>query len=269
MESMAFMHLPFTAAALTGAWAWPVLTSGQWGMAALAGFCCGIAKAGLAGVGMMTVLLMADIFPGKLSSGVVLPLLIFADVMAAILYRQEIHWPRIRALFRPILAGIIAGWAVLYYLPDAAFKPLIGTMILLMLAVQVSRARTPELTTAMAGSSGFTWGAGLLTGLSTMVANAAGPIASIYLFMLGLPKREFVATMAWLFLIVNLVKVPFSLHLGLISGGSLTLNLLLVPTVLTGLFLGRAMVHRLPQRPFQIIILALAGLAALRLLLIA
>jgi hypothetical protein len=99
-----------------------------------------------------------------------------------------------------------------------------------------------------------------------MVANAAGPIASIYLLMLGLPKKEFVATMAWLFLIVNLVKVPFSLHLGLISGGSLSLNLLLIPAVLAGLALGRAAIQRLPQRPFQIIVLSLAALAALRLL---
>ena len=264
---MPFMSFP--AAALAGAWAWPVLTSSQWGLAILAGFCCGVAKAGLAGVGMMTVLLMADIFPGKLSSGVVLPLLIFADVMAAILYRQEIHWPRIRALFWPIFIGIAAGWLVLRELPDAAFKPLIGAMILVMLAVQISRNRKAPPVLGATGSPAFTWGAGLLTGLSTMVANAAGPIASIYLFMLGLPKREFVATMAWLFLIVNLVKVPFSLNLGLISSGSLTLNLLLVPAVLAGLCSGRAVVHRLPQRPFQIIILSLAALAALRLLIAA
>ncbi len=264
--------LPCPVAALAGAWAWPVLTPAQWALAVLAGLCCGIAKAGLAGVGMMTVLIMADIFPGKLSSGVVLPLLIFADVMAAIMYRQEIHWARIRALFWPILSGIVIGWGVLYKLPDAAFKPLIGAMILLMLAVQIFRNRTAQLTGEKQGAMNapaFTWGAGLLTGLSTMVANAAGPIASIYLFMLGLPKREFVATMAWLFLMVNLVKVPFSLHLGLISGGSLVLNLLLIPSVLLGMILGRAVVHRLPQRPFQIIILSLAGLAALRLLLAA
>lgn len=215
---------------------------------------------------MMTVLIMAEIFPGKQSSGVVLPLLIFADFMAALLYRQEILWPRIRALFCPILAGIIAGWAILLRLPDAAFKPLIGGMVLLMLGLHLLRSRAPLPITHLAGSRVFTWTGGLLTGLSTMVANAAGPIASIYLLMLGLPKKEFVATMAWLFLIVNLVKVPFSLHLGLISGGSLSLNLLLIPAVLAGLALGRAAIQRLPQRPFQIIVLSLAALAALRLL---
>lgn len=259
----------FSTASAPGAWAWPELTTLQWTFAVLAGLSCGIAKAGLAGVGMMTVLIMAEIFPGKTSSGVVLPMLIFADVMAALIYRQEILWSRIRALFLPILAGIAAGWAVLWRLPDAAFKPLIGAMVLLMLAIHLVRSRAPLLTARVAGSPAFTWIGGLLTGLATMIANAAGPIASVYLLILGLPKKEFVATMAWLFLFVNLVKVPFSLHLGLISGGSLTLNLLLVPPILAGLALGRAAVHRLPQRPFQIIILSLAALAALRLLLAA
>jgi len=257
----------YPATALAGAWAWPALTPVQWTLAVLAGLCCGISKAGLSGVGMMTVLLMAEIFPGKQSSGVVLPLLIFADIMAALLYRQEILWPRIRALFWPILAGIIAGWAILLRLPDAAFKPLIGAMVLLMLGLHLLKGRAPVLTANLAGAPLFTWTGGLLTGLSTMVANAAGPIATIYLLILGLPKREFVATMAWLFLIVNLVKVPFSLHLGLISGGSLTLNLVLIPAVLAGLALGRAAIQRLPQRPFQIIVLSFAALAAGRLLL--
>lgn len=252
--------------ALGGAWAWPALTSWQWGLAILAGICCGIAKAGLAGVGMITVLLMAEIFPGKLSSGVVLPMLIFADIMAALMYRQEILWPRIRALFQPILAGIVAGWLVLWWLPDQAFKPLIGGMVLVMLGLHLFRSRAPHLTGNLAGSRSFTWAGGLLTGLSTMVANAAGPIATIYLLILGLPKKEFVATMAWLFLIVNLVKVPFSLHLGLISGGSLSLNVLMIPAVLAGMWIGRAAVDRLPQRPFQIIVLTLAAVAAVRLL---
>lgn len=253
--------------ALTDSWAWPALTSTQWTLALVAGLACGIAKAGLAGVGMLTVLLMAEIFPGKQSSGVVLPLLIFADILAAVMYRQEILWSRIRELFWPILAGIVAGWAVLLRLPDAAFKPLIGLMVLIMLALHLVRGKAPRLTANLAGSAVFTWTGGLLTGLATMVANAAGPIATIYLLILGLPKREFVATMAWLFLLVNLVKVPFSLHLGLISGGSLTLNALLVPTVIAGLAIGRAAVHRIPQKPFQVIVLSLAALAAARLLL--
>lgn len=256
-------------AALSTFWTWPALSPSQWVLAGLAGLCCGISKAGLAGLGLMTVLLMAEIFPGKLSSGVVLPLLITADFLAAFLYRQEILWPRLRALFWPILLGIAAGWAVLRHLPDAAFKPLIGALILFMLGLHLLRGRAPHWSAPLAAAPAFTWLGGLLTGLSTMVANAAGPIATIYLLILGLPKREFVATMAWLFLLVNLLKLPFSLQLGLINPASLSLNLLLIPSLLLGLAIGRAAVHRLPQKLFQNAALSLAALAAVRLLLAA
>ncbi len=263
------MPFPPHLASLGDLWTWPTLTPGQWVLATLAGVCCGISKAGLAGLGLITVLLMAEIFPGKSSSGVVLPLLIFADILAAFLYRQEILWPRLRALFWPILAGIAVGWAVLRVLPDAAFKPLIGGLILIMLGLHLLRSRAPNWSTTFAASPAFTWLGGLLTGLSTMVANAAGPIATIYLLILGLPKREFIATMAWLFLLVNLIKVPFSLQLGLINPASLRLNLLLLPATLLGLALGRAAVQRLPQKPFQNLVLTLAAAAALRLLIFA
>lgn len=151
-------------------------------------------------------------------------------------------------------------------LPDAAFRPLIGWMVLLMLATHLAQSfrADPERPPAM--PEWFTRGVGFFTGFATMIANAAGPIASIYLLMARLPRSEFIATMAWLFLIVNLVKVPFSLHLGLISPGSLTLNALLFPLVAAGLLFGRALVLRVPRKPFQFLVLGLAALSAFRLI---
>jgi hypothetical protein len=107
---------------------------------------------------------------------------------------------------------------------------------------------------------------GLVTGISTMIANAAGPIATLYLLLVGLPKKEFIATMAWLFLFVNLAKVPFSLALGLISVESFTLNLILLPAVAAGLLAGRLFIERLPQRLFMWIILSFAAISAVKLI---
>jgi hypothetical protein len=75
----------------------PDYSLAQWSLLILAGFSCGMGKSGLAGVGMMTVVLMAQIIPGKASSGAVLPLLIFADILAAALFRQQILWHHIDA----------------------------------------------------------------------------------------------------------------------------------------------------------------------------
>jgi uncharacterized membrane protein YfcA len=106
---------------------------------------------------------------------------------------------------------------------------------------------------------------GLLAGVTTMLANASGPIVALYALAIALPKLEFVGTNAWFFLIVNAFKVPFSLALGLIHGQSLSLNVALSPAILAGLLAGRWLVHRVPQRIFDALLLLFAGVASLRL----
>ena len=244
----------------------PDYTTAEWMLAVLAGFCAGFSKAGMAGIGMLAVMLMAQVIPGKASSGAVLPLLIFADIMAAALFRQEILWSHIRRLAVPVFVGIVIGFVVLWRIPETAFRPVIGWMVLSMLSLQVARYYRPSLTETLPHSAWFLWVAGLLTGISTMIANAAGPIATIYLLLVGLPKKEFIATTAWLFLFVNLAKVPFSLALGLINAESITLNLTLVPAVVAGLFAGRSVIARLPQRPFMFIVLSFAAVSAVKLI---
>jgi len=102
--------------------------------------------------------------------------------------------------------------------------------------------------------------------MTTMLANAAGPIIALYALAVGLPKFEFVGTSAWLFLLVNLFKVPFSVELGLIHRDTLWLNLLLVPAILVGLASGRWLTSRIPQKVFDIFLLVFAALAALRMI---
>lgn len=244
----------------------PDFSAHEWLLAILAGLCAGFSKAGLAGIGMLSVMLMAQLIPGKASGGAVLPLLIFADIMAAAIFRQQILWPHIRRLAVPVFAGILIGFFILRPLPDAAFKPVVGWMVLGMLALQVVRHYRPALTEGLPHSAAFLWSVGLLTGISTMIANAAGPIATIYLLLLGLPKKEFIATMAWLFLFVNLAKVPFSLALGLMSAESLLLNVALLPAVVAGLCAGRWFIERLPQRPFMWIVMTFAAFSAVKLI---
>lgn len=233
-------------------------TTLQWTLAIVAAFCSGVSKAGLAGVGLLGVTFMAAAVPGKASSGIVLPLLIFADILAATTFRDHVQWSQIRRLAWPVCLGIFIGWGLMMVIPDAAFRPIIGGMVLGMLFLHVTRQRFPGFDAALPHSTLFAWFSGLLTGIATMVANAAGPIASAYLIILSLPKHQFVHTMAWLFLFVNLFKVPFSVHLGLINVGSLLLNVCLVPAVVVGLWSGKWLLERVPQQMFQTIVLGLA-----------
>jgi hypothetical protein len=109
---------------------------------------------------------------------------------------------------------------------------------------------------------------GVLVGITTMLANAAGPVYGLFLIAIGLPKKEFVGTAAWFFLLLNLIKIPFSWNLGLIRMETLLLNVVLLPGIYIGLIAGSAIAKRIGQREFEAAIIALAGFAGLHMLLI-
>ena len=102
---------------------------------------------------------------------------------------------------------------------------------------------------------------GTLGGFTTMVANAAGPVMSMYFLAAKFPVREFLGTAAWFFAILNVLKVPFSAGLGLITFPSLLLDLVLVPAVVVGAFAGRWIARRVDQLLFErlVIVFTIVG----------
>lgn len=244
----------------------PELTAAQWLLAAVAAFCIGFSKSGFAGVGLVTVVLMARQFDPRHSTGVLLPLLIVGDILSVLVFHQHARWTHIWRMLPPTILGIVAGYLVMQRIPDAAFGPVIGWIVLGMVLLQLARSAIPRLHAHLPDSRLFAWLMGAWSGIATMLANAAGPIMALYFVAIRVPKYEFVGTSAWFFLIVNVFKVPFSAHLGLITGGSLRFNLVLIPVVALGIVAGRWLVRIISQRLFERILLAFAALAALRLI---
>lgn len=244
----------------------PHLDPYQWLLAILAAMGIGIGKSGFAGVSMFHVLVFAFLFGARDSTGVVLPMLIVGDICAVLAFRQHARWDYVRRMLPPACLGVIGGWALMHHLDAAAFKPLIGAIILFLSILQIARMRRPEWFTHIPHAVWFAWTLGLLAGFTTMLANAAGPIMALYFLAVALPKLEFVGTSAWFFLILNSFKVPFSVELGLIHGQTLSLNLVLIPAIAFGLLFGRWLVRRVPQRLFDGLLLGFAIIAALRLI---
>jgi uncharacterized membrane protein YfcA len=103
---------------------------------------------------------------------------------------------------------------------------------------------------------------GTLAGFTTMVANAGGPVMSMYLLAARFPVQQFLGTAAWFFLAVNLAKTPFSVALGLIGPDSLVLDLLLAPAVVVGALVGRRIARRIDQAVFDRLVLTLTVVSA-------
>ena len=240
------------------------LFSVQWSLVVFAALCIGLAKSGLPGMGMISVLLMAEVMPARESTGTVLPLLICGDVLAVLVFQKHAHWQQIWKVLPPALAGIFVGYFFMQRIPEHIFRPLIGWIILTLSLIQFWRKRNPAAFQHVPHTRGFAWVMGGASGITTMMANAAGPVMAIYLLAVSLPKMAFIGTAAWFFLIINLAKVPFSAHLGLINGTSLALDLTLIPVVAGGIWIGGRLIKILPQELFENLTLFFASAVSLR-----
>ncbi len=239
-------------------------SAAEWLLAIVGALSIGISKNGFAGLSMVTVIIMAHLFPPRESTGVVLPLLIFGDVCAILGFKRHAQWAQVRRMLPPTLTGVVLGWLLMRFIPGQKFGPVIGWIVLAMTLLQALRKIRPALFEHLPHSRGFAWSMGGGAGITTMLANAAGPIMALYFLAINLPKYEFIGTSAWFFFFVNTFKIPFSFQLGLIHGGSLLFNLMLAPAVAAGAFLGRSLVAVIPQRLFETLLLIFAGLASLR-----
>jgi uncharacterized membrane protein YfcA len=244
----------------------PSLNVAEWLLAIVGALGIGIGKAGLGGMSLVHVLIFAFLFGAKESTGVVLPMLLFGDVAAVRAFHQHARWDYMRRMLPPACIGVIIAAWFMRGLSESVYKPIIGGIILALTALQIARMQRPDWFGNVPHAPAFAWTLGLLAGAATMLANAAGPIFAIYCLAVALPKMELVGTSAWFFLLVNAFKVPFSIGLGLIHGQTLLLNGLLVPAVMAGLLAGRWLTHHIPQRLFDLSLLAFAALAALRLI---
>ncbi len=249
----------------------PDFTAAQWALAACAAAGIGISKSGLPGLSLLHVAIFAQLFPGIASTGAVLPMLICGDVGAFLLFRRKIEWKYVLRTLAPAVVGVIIGWWIIGRMQAAGadkakFGPWIGAIVLTLAGLQLLRDWRPGLWEKAPHSKLFAWILGLVAGVTTMMANAAGPVMSLYLLSVSLPKESFVGTGAAFFLLINLIKILPAADRGLITGHSLLFNAALLPCIVAGLFAGRWLVARISQRGFDTLVLAFAIAASLKLL---
>ncbi|WP_405952082.1 sulfite exporter TauE/SafE family protein [Streptomyces prunicolor] len=247
-----------------------------WEFAALAAaaLLVGFSKTAVSGANTVSLAIFAAVLPARASTGVLLPILIVGDVLAVLTYRRHAHWPTLWRLFPAVAAGVVIGTLFLVWADDAVVRTSIGAILLLMAGVTVWRRRKAEAGAegepdAVATRSGRAKARsyGVLGGFTTMVANAGGPVMSMYLLSAGFRKLGFLGTSAFFFLIVNVTKVPFSVGLGLIDGHSLLLDAALAAFVVPGALIGKWAVNRINQRLFEQLVIAATIIGGLQLLL--
>jgi uncharacterized protein len=253
-----------------------------WALLALAAAVAGMSKTLLPGAATLSVALFAMVLPAKISTGALLPLLIVGDMFALAAYRGSADLKTLRGLIPNVLLGLLVGAGFLFVAGDDSVRRVIGVILLVMLALTVwrngagRRARPAPAGDASEPTSepqperrrGIPAPVyGVMGGFTTMVANAGGPVMSMYFLASRFDVKTFLGTSALFFAVVNIIKVPFLAGLGLINGSTLALDAVLVLALVAGALVGRIVAGRISVRVFNALVVALTALSAVYLLL--
>lgn len=242
-------------------WAWVAL--------AVAAVAIGISKTALPGGSILAIALFAAVLPARTSTAATLLLLMVGDVFALIAYRRHAHWPTLLRLAPAVIAGLAVGFAFLAFAGDGVVRRAIGVILLLMISVTLWRRwrqRGAADDAPAAGGIVLAGVYGTLGGFTTMVANAGGPVMSMYFLATRTPVQVFLGTSAWFFAIINVVKVPFLASLGLFEAPLLLMDAALAPLVVIGALLGMQITRRMNQGVFDRIVIVLTIVGAVYLL---
>tara|TARA_R110001583_G_scaffold15058_3_gene62419 strand:+ start:3812 stop:4558 length:747 start_codon:yes stop_codon:yes gene_type:complete len=234
----------------------------NWFFAFLGAFLLGTSKAGLKGIGVVIVTIMAIVFGGKQSTGVLIPMMIAADIFAVIYYNRHTQWRFLGKLLPSMLLGVLFGVWFGNDISDELFKQLMAILILgiIVFMIYMDRKKSKEIPTSRYFSNGM----GLLAGFTSMIGNLAGSFSNIYFLAMRLPKNEFIGTAAWLFFIINVFKLPFHIFVWeTVSIESLKLNLVLIPGVILGFFVGVKIVKLINNEIYRKFILVVTAIGAI------
>ena len=257
-----------------------------WFALAVGAFFVGISKTALPGIVMVSIPLFAWVLPARMSTAALLVLLLFGDLFAVVAYRRYVKWKVLIALVPYVLVGVFAGALFLRFSDDALVKKVIGVILLFLTAVTLwtrygrhasdkrgtpgseattpaSRSVEPNMDSRLALVQRV--GYGTLGGFTTMTANAGAPVTSLYFLTLRLDVLWFLGTTAWFFFVVNLIKLPVSIGIGLFTGPMVWSMLAMLPVVAIGALVGRWLAFKMTSKVFDPIVwgLTVAGAVAL------
>lgn len=221
----------------------------------------GMSKTGVHGAGMLAVPLLANVFGGQLSSGVLLPMLVMADVLGVWYYHRHASWTHLRILFPWAALGVVLGTIVGNFIDDKIFRIIMAVIILVSVVVMLWLERGHK--EDVPHQKGFAITTGILGGFTSMVGNLAGTVMAVYLLSIRLPKNVFIGTTAWFFMATNWFKVPFHIFVWhTITLDTFLFDLLSLPFIVLGAYLGIIIVKQLSEKTYRWFIIAMTIVAA-------
>ncbi len=228
----------------------------EWIMIIMGSFIIGMGKAGLKGLDMLSVTLMALVFGSKSSTGIVLPLLSLADIAAVSYYHRHAQWKHFWKLTPWMVVGILLGVFLGKDMNELIFRNtmvvIIITTIIIVLWMEYKGSKNVPEHPMFAASTG------IAAGFTTMIGNLAGAFSNLYFLAMRMSKNDFIGTAAWIFLCMNLFKMPFQVfYWKNITLETVKVDALLIPTLALGFFVGLKIVGKIQDEQYRKVVMVL------------
>lgn len=216
---------------------------------AVLGVCMlGVSKGGFLGLGVMALPLMSLFVPPLQAAAIILPTALAQDALTLWAYRGRYSVWNLKLMLPSMLVGMFLAWLLAAQLSAAHIRFAIGLIAALFVLRHWLSGRferwmpKPNAATAIAF--------GTIGGITTMLANAGGPAWQIHLLPQRLDRMPYVGTVAVLFAVSNVVKIPGFATLGFLTGENVVAGLALLPVAIASNYAGIWLVRRTSNELF-------------------
>jgi uncharacterized membrane protein YfcA len=223
----------------------------------------GLAKGGFAGISALSLPLLALQISPLRGAVIMLPILMVQDVVSVSAYWRKWDWANLRVLFPGAIAGIALAYFVAAYVSEGVFELALG-IISVVFGARNFLTKAPVAAKPAEPKAGLFWGA--VSGFTSMIANTGAPPFQIYVTPQRLPRDVFIGTMSIFFCVVNWVKVPPFIALGLFTRETLLTSVVLFPLAIAATWAGVLLVRRVSTDHFYKIIYGLMMLIGVKLI---
>lgn len=225
----------------------------------------GVSKGGVKGISPILITMLVFVYGGRGSTGVLMPMLIVADLMAITYYRKDVQWKYLIKMLPAMIVGVLIGTLIGKDLSEEIFRQSMVGIILISVIILLYWERNPP--DKIPDNWFFSSALGLAAGVTTMIGNLAGPFANIYFLSMRLPKNAFIGTTAWLFFMINIIKLPLHIFVWeTVNSESIKQSISLVPALFIGFMIGVSLVKKIKDKNYRKMIIIITGIGALILL---
>jgi uncharacterized protein len=225
----------------------------------------GIAKSGLGGsISLISVPLMTIVMPLSQALAIILPILIFSDLIAVYRFRKEFDLNTLKLIIPFAGIGIFIGSLSFSYFSEDLLKIIVGVMGFLFAGhyflFKKNKEEKSNKNTLKGGICS------IIAGFTSFCVHAGGTPTSIYLLPLRMKKEIYVGTRVIFFTFVNLIKLPFYIKLSMVNFETFKQSAILFPLAIIGIFIGYKILKIIDERLFYNIIYVLILISSSKLI---